>query len=148
MPLNPLGQPIGDAVSGWTAPPSPTSDAMVGHYCKLERLDPDAHTKQLWEAFAHDVDGRNWTYLFHGPYDQIDGLRDWIRTAAASADPMFFAVIDGARGAATGVAAYLRIAPAAGSIEVGHINFSPLLQRTPAATEARYLMMKHAFELG
>ena len=44
--------------------------------------------------------------------------------------------------------AYLRIAPAAGSIEVGHINFSPLLQRTPAATEAMYLMMRHAFALG
>jgi RimJ/RimL family protein N-acetyltransferase len=49
---------------------------------------------------------------------------------------------------AVGVASYLRIAPASGSIEVGHINFSPRLQQTPAATEAMYLLMKHAFELG
>jgi len=121
---------------------------MTGRLCRLEPLDPRAHTEQLWDAFSRDVDGRNWTYLFHGPYDAIDGLADWIRTAASSADPMFFAVIDRALNTAVGVAAYLRIAPPAGSIEVGHINFSPLLQRTPAATEAMYLMMKHAFELG
>ena len=56
--------------------------------------------------------------------------------------------LDRATDRAIGVAAYLRIAPEAGSIEVGHINFSPLLQRTPAATDAMYLMMRQAFELG
>ena len=121
---------------------------MTGRFCRLEPLDPRAHTEQLWAAFSRDVDGRNWTYLFHGPYDAIEAFADWIRTAASSADPMFFTVIDLALGSAVGVASYLRIAPAAGSIEVGHINFSPLLQRTPAATEAMYSMMKHAFELG
>ena len=34
------------------------------------------------------------------------------------------------------------------SIEVGHVNYSPLLQRTPAATEAMFLMMQRAFALG
>ncbi len=61
---------------------------------------------------------------------------------------MFFAVIDKAHGRPAGVASYLRIAPANGSIEVGHIHYSPTLQRRPAATEAMYLMMKRAFELG
>ena len=121
---------------------------MIGRYCRLEPLDIDQHTEQLWRAFSRDVEGRNWTYLFHGPYDTIDGFRDWVRSAASSADPMFFTVVELAHEGAVGVAAYLRIAPAAGSIEVGHINFSPLLQRTPAATEAMYLMMKHAFDLG
>jgi RimJ/RimL family protein N-acetyltransferase len=69
-----------------------------------------------------------------------------VQRAASTADPLFYTV--GCDGKAVGVAAYLRIAPEAGSIEVGHINFSPLLQRTPAATEAMFLMMRHAFELG
>ena len=47
-----------------------------------------------------------------------------------------------------GVAAYMRIVPAFGCIEVGSLNFSPRLQRTPAATEAMYLMMEHVFALG
>lgn len=148
LPLNRLGQPIGEPVPEWKAPPAPGHHVMTGRFCRLEPLDPRAHTEQLWDAFSRDVDGRNWTYLFHGPYDAIDGLAGWVRTAASSADPMFFAVIDRALNTAVGVAAYLRIAPEAGSIEVGHINFSPLLQRTPAATEAMYLMMKYAFELG
>ena len=64
------------------------------------------------------------------------------------ADPLCFAVIDKATGHAVGVATYMRITPAAGTIEVGHINFSPVLQRTPIATEAMYLMMRRVFELG
>jgi RimJ/RimL family protein N-acetyltransferase len=61
---------------------------------------------------------------------------------------MFFAVIDRADDRPAGLVSYLRIAPAAGSIEVGHIHYSPRLQRTPAATDAMYLMMKKAFESG
>jgi RimJ/RimL family protein N-acetyltransferase len=63
-------------------------------------------------------------------------------------DPLFHAVVDAASGLAVGVASYLRITPASGFIEVGHINFSPRLQKTPAATEAMYLMMARAFALG
>jgi len=64
------------------------------------------------------------------------------------ADPLFFAVVDAANGAAVGVASYLRIEPLFGSIEVGHLRFSARLQRRPAATEAMYLMMRRAFDLG
>jgi RimJ/RimL family protein N-acetyltransferase len=65
-----------------------------------------------------------------------------------SADPLFFAVVDAASGRAAGVASYLRIDPVNGVIEVGHLAFAPQLQRTRVATEAMYLMMKHAFSLG
>ena len=59
---------------------------------------------------------------------------------------MFYAILDQDNDRPLGAASYLRIAPAAGSIEVGNIAFSPLLQRRPGATEAMYLMMKWAFE--
>src|SRR6185312_12930639 len=73
----------------------------------------------------------------------------WLEDAAADPARVFFTIIDAASGRATGVACYLRIDPPAGSIEVGHIYYSPLLQRRPAATEAMYLMMRRAFdELG
>ena len=57
-------------------------------------------------------------------------------------------MVDRASGRAAGVASYLRIDPPAGSIEVGHIAFAPPLQRTPAATEALFLLIRQAFELG
>ncbi|MDO9446188.1 MAG: GNAT family protein, partial [Dehalococcoidia bacterium] len=57
-----------------------------------------------------------------------------------------FAIVEAASGQAVGMASYLRIEPTVGCIEVGHLNFSPLLQRRPAATEAMFLMMRHAFD--
>ena len=89
-----------------------------------------------------------WTYLPYGPFETFDDYLGWLTDRPQSSDPLFYTVVDNATGKAVGVASYLGISPAKGSIEVGHINFSPLLQRTPAATEAMHLMMKRAFELG
>jgi RimJ/RimL family protein N-acetyltransferase len=146
MPLNSLGQPIGDPVSGWRPPHSPARVVLKGRYCVLEPLDAARHTRDLWDAYATAEDLRHWTYLINGPFDSLGEYESWVSRAVLTTDPLFYAVIQAGR--AVGVAAYLRIAPEAGSIEVGHINFSPLLQRTPAATEAMFLMMRQAFELG
>ena len=75
-------------------------------------------------------------------------LASWMHATCARSDPYFFAIIDQATHRAVGVASYLRVNPDSGSIEVGHINFSPRLQSTIAATEAMYLMMRWAFMAG
>ncbi len=146
--LNPLGQPVGRALGGWTAPPPPSRGSLVGRHCRVEPLDPARHTGDLYEATAADTEGRIWTYLNYGPFGSPAELRSWAEAAAASEDPLFFAIVDEADGGAAGVASYLRIAPAVGSIEVGSICYPPRLQRTTAATEAMVLMMRYAFELG
>jgi len=72
-----------------------------------------------------------------------------MRESCVGEDPLFHAIIDVKAGKAVGVASYLRIEPSVGVIEVCHIHYSPLIQKTPAATEAMYLMMKRVFdELG
>jgi len=121
---------------------------MIGRTCRVEPIDVAAHAAQLHAANALDRDGRNWTYLPYGPFPTLAGYSSWLQEVTSAADPMFHAVVDLATNEAVGVASYLRIDPVAGSIEVGHINYSPKLQRTVAATEAMYLMMKRAFELG
>ena len=121
---------------------------MEGRLCRLEPLDPERHAAALHAANALDGGGRNWTYLPYGPFETFEDYRAWMEGTCRGDDPLFYAVVDPLTGGATGVASYLRIDPANGSIEVGHINYSPLLQRTPAATEAMYLMMKRAFDLG
>lgn len=146
--LNHLGQPIGDALDGWTPPPRPSVTALDGTFTRLERLDPPRHARALHEANGLDVEGRNWTYLPVGPFATFEEYDGWLTTMAAGADPYFFAVVDRATGRPVGVTSYLRIDPAAGSIEVGHINFSPLAQRTSVATESMVLMMRYAFQLG
>ena len=142
--MNEFGQPIGFPVPNWTPPPLPLRQPLVGQYCLLEPLDVEVHTSPLYEAYAGNDSG--WTYLAYGPFPTLAGYREWVESVHTGSDPLFFAVLD--HGKPVGVASYMRITPSAGSIEVGHLNFSPLLQRSRAATEAMYLMMKTAFELG
>ena len=146
--MNALGQPIGFKVGGWKPPPRPPREPMIGRTCRVEPLDPARHGAQLFAANQLDASSANWTYLPYGPFAAYDEFAGWLNGVTAAHDPMFHAIVDLATDEAVGVASYLRIDPNAGSIEVGHINYSPKLQRTIAATEAMYLMMKRAFELG
>lgn len=146
--LNNLGQPVGPVISEWMPPAHPQRTILEGRYCRLEPLDPALHAESLYAANALDTEGKNWTYLPYGPFDGLESYRHWLERDCCSNDPLFYAIVDLASAKPVGLASYLRINPASGSIEVGHLNFSQLLQRTPAATEAMYLMMAHAFELG
>ena len=141
-------QPIGFSIGDWTPPVRPPAEPMIGRYCRLERLDADRDGQSLFDAYALDSEGRNWTYLPHGPFENYAEFHIWLSGMAKLDDPFFFTIIDTESQPSVGIASYLRITPPAGSIEVGHIHYSPLLQRTPAATEAMYLMMKQAFALG
>ena len=145
---NPLGQPLGQALPNWQPPPHPPRRILEGRYCRLEPLDPDLHAEALFAANGLDDEGRNWTYLPYGPFANLAVYRAWVARVSEGEDPLFFAIVEEATGLAAGVASYLRITPGSGSIEVGHRNYSPLLQRTRAATEAMYLMMEQAFALG
>jgi RimJ/RimL family protein N-acetyltransferase len=105
------------------------------------------HTEELYEASHGDAAAlRIWDYLSYGPFGTVDAFREWLRTCSATADPLFFAVRDRRTGRATGVAAYLNIVPKQGTIEVGHIWFGPTLQNTPAATDALFLLIRHALD--
>jgi RimJ/RimL family protein N-acetyltransferase len=140
--------PIGLPVPGWTTRPRPPRAPILGRFCRLEPLTPTRHADALFDANALDREGRMFTYLFGGPYDSRAEYRAYLEKCSVSEDPLFFAIIDAGLERATGLGSYLRIEPAHGVIEVGHLAFSPLLQRTAAATEAMYLMMRQVFELG
>jgi RimJ/RimL family protein N-acetyltransferase len=121
---------------------------MQGRFCRVELLEVARHAAALYEANRMAPDDRAWTYLPYGPFNSLEDYAAWMDSACRAEDPLFYALVDRATGRAAGVASYLRVTPAGGSIEVGHLNYSPLLQRTPAATEAMFLMMERAFELG
>ena len=146
---NDLGQPVGLPVPGWSLRSAPPRAPMAGRFCTVVPLDPARHAAQLFAAYAEDREGRLWSYLPRGPYVSLDEYRRWAEDAAARDDPFTHAIIDNASGEAVGTAAYMRIEPAIGVIEIGSITYSPRLQRRPAATEAMYLLMRRVFdELG
>lgn len=146
--VNPLGQPIGFPLSTWSPPPVPKSDPMAGTYCRLDPLNPRRHAEDLYAAHARDDSGQNWTYLPYGPFQRFEDYRSWLRDICAGDDPQFYAITPDETGKPAGIASYLRIAPESGSIEAGHIHFSNALKRSRASTEAMFLMMTRAFELG
>ncbi|MCJ7451148.1 MAG: GNAT family N-acetyltransferase [Steroidobacteraceae bacterium] len=146
--VNPLGQPVGPPLPEWRPPARPQHAVLRGRYCRVEPLSAMRHAADLHAANSLDRDGRMWTYLFSGPFATLEEYTTWLEARENSTDPLFFAVIDGASGKASGIASYLRVDTTHGVMEVGHLAFSPLLQRTRVATEAMYLMMKQAFELG
>jgi RimJ/RimL family protein N-acetyltransferase len=149
MRTNEFGQPIGPSMEGWTERSRPPRTPMVGRYCTLEPLDVGRHAGALFEAHRDAPDGRGWTYLFAPVPSDIVSFEAHLKRAAASLDPLHFAIVDSVTGTAVGTAALMRIDPAHGVLEVGSITYSPRLQRTRAGTEAMYLLMRRAFdELG
>ena len=137
-----LGQPV----PGWTPPPRPARRVITGRTCALDPLSASRQAVDLHRA--NSADPAIWDYLPYGPFDSPGAYQRWVRGMEGLEDPVFFAVRPHDTGRASGVMSYLRIAPEAGSIELGHINFSSELQRTVAATEAMTLMIRWAFEAG
>jgi RimJ/RimL family protein N-acetyltransferase len=121
---------------------------MEGRFCRIEAFNAVLHAAALHETNRIDVEGRMWTYLPYGPFDTLASYHAWAEEVCSRSDPLFFAIIERMSGRPVGVASFLRINPPSGSIEVGHLNYSPLLQRAVAGTEAMFLMMERAFSLG
>src|SRR5688500_7990704 len=114
---NHLGQPIGFPLPDWRPPPRPQRTPMQGRYCRVEPLEPERHARDLHAANALDAEGRNWTYLGSGPFDEFDAYLQWMKASCRSEDPLFHAIIDLETGKGAGVAAYMRIDTRNGSVE-------------------------------
>ena len=138
----------GEIVSKYKMPPHPKGITLEGDLVILKPLKASQFAEELFKANSIDEKGLNWAYLPYGPFETLGEYAQWIESFENGDDPVFFAIFSKKHNQAIGIASYLRINPAVGSIEVGHINFSPLLQRTTEATESMYLMMKWAFDNG
>lgn len=137
---------LGEVVKDWAPPRRPDFAVLEGRFVKLERLEADRHAFELQESFqGHDS---LWDYMPYGPFASGSAYHRWAREKEGGEDPRFFVLRDAATGRAGGIASYLRITPEAGSIEVGHICISPVMQRGAAWTEAMFLMMDWAFRTG
>lgn len=149
MNVNNLGQPIGFDLTHWQGCRRPNRTSLLGKYCDLVPMEPERHSKDLFESFAQDSSNKNWTYLLSEPPRNLADFNQWLLESCCTPDPLFYSVMDKAKRKAIGMASLMRIDPKFGVIEVGNIHFSPQLQKTPLATEAMYLLMKHVFdELG
>lgn len=132
---------------GWRPRQRPNAITLQGRFCRLEPLDAAVHGQALEAAHARADDASDWTYMATGPFDSQAAFYQYLGNAARSDDPRHYAVVDAGTGLATGTLALMRQDPANGVIEVGHVMYSPLLKRTPAATEAQFLLMHYVFDV-
>jgi RimJ/RimL family protein N-acetyltransferase len=141
-PHRQTGQPIGLPVDT-TPAKRPGPATLSGHHGRLEKLSP-RHAADLWTVFAgHD---HLWTYIStDGPFTDAAEFSAFLAKRAAADDPYAYAVID-ARERAVGYLTLMEIRPAMRVIEVGHVLYSPALQRTTLGTEAHYLLARYVFE--
>jgi RimJ/RimL family protein N-acetyltransferase len=129
----------------------PARTSLEGRWCRLDPVDPDRHAAMLYEGSHGGSHGTPaveelWTYMPYGPFASAAAFRAWLGDSASGADPLFYTIVDRESGRFVGMASYLNIHPKNGSIEIGHIWFSPAVQRTRLTTESLYLMMRHAME--
>lgn len=127
--------------------PLPSREALRGRYVLLRPLDAARDTEPLY-AVSHlpEADPAIWTYLYDGPYANVEEMRAALTLQQDSADRLFFSVAPLPAERACGVASYMRMVPEHGVIEIGNIWFGPPMQRTTAATEAIYLLARHVFD--
>jgi RimJ/RimL family protein N-acetyltransferase len=125
---------------------NPRRTTLEGQIVRVAPLDPAKHTDALYQATHGPEREAIWRYMSDGPFENARRFHESLEAKAASEDPLYFAIVDRRSQQAVGYAAYLRIDPANRVIEVGSIVYAPGFQRTTGATEAMYLMARHAFE--
>ena len=140
--------PGSDLLLDWNGARPPESTELKGRYVRLQPLDAERDSEALWRAFAQDADGKDWTWLPYGPFEDPDAFHRWLSGLQGQQDPLFMTLRSTQAGAGLGLgmAAWMRCQPAQGVIEIGHIHLAPALQRSRAATEALYLMMRRVFD--
>jgi RimJ/RimL family protein N-acetyltransferase len=138
-----LGLPIGPVVD--TTPAlRPDAVELRGRFCLVEKLDPARHAAPIWEAIQGHDD--LWVYMGYGPFADEASFLTWMEDRAVLLDPFAYAIVDLSTQRAVGTVTLLEIRPAMGVIEMGHVVYTPLLQRTPLATEAQYLLARYVFD--
>ena len=133
-------------LTAWAGVERPERVVLEGRYTRLEPLDPNLHGTDLFASARQPGADDRFRYLFEEAPTDLAAFTPWLKHAAASADPLFFAVVDRATGRAEGRQSLMRIDSLNGVIEIGHILWGPAIARSRMCTEALFLFAQYAFD--
>lgn len=142
---NEFGQWVGKSLPDWTPREVPPAKIMQGKYCRLEPMDPERHTPELWEAYK-DTDASQWTYLLTECPSSEAQLKEIYTTSNQRKDYYLYTVISGATGKAVGTMAFMNMNYQNGDVELGSVNLSAQLKKTRQSTEAIYMMISRMLD--
>ena len=146
--INRYGQIVGDALPDWKGAAVLPRSTLTGQYCRLEPLDADNHASDLFDAYAQAPDERDWTWLASQRPLSVEETMHWITGKSADASQVPFAVMDLRSGRAVGLVSFIAIDRENGSVEIGHVTWSPRMKNTVLGSETIWLLLRQAFTLG
>ena len=139
--------PIGDRVEPSTPAARPERRVLSAVRFELRPLDPDRDVDDLYQV-GHTGPGAEilWTYMAYGPFPDRDAMRAWLRSSAATEDPLFFSVIERETARRVGMCSFMSIVPEMRRIEIGHIWYAPHLQGSGISSEVAWMLLSEAFD--
>lgn len=145
--INEYGQTVGDALTDWQGAPALPRKVLSGHYCRLDPLTAE-HAADLFDAYAQAADERDWTWMASDRPASVADTAAWIDGKVQDQGLVPYAVIDLKSGRAVGLVCYMAIDRENGTVEIGHVTWSPRMQQTVLGTEAVWLLLGNAFAYG
>jgi len=146
MPLNHYQQEVGPSLADASPGKMPDVALLEGRYCSVEHLTVAEHYKDILDFYFTNQILSDWTYMYAEPFESEEAVRQCLEDYEQSDNPYFFAIRDKASGKVLGTFSLMAITPKNRSVEMGRVILAPALQKTRAATEAQYLLMKYVFE--
>jgi RimJ/RimL family protein N-acetyltransferase len=144
-----------------TLPVKMTRVTLSGQFVRLEPFDSAHHAELLFPLAngaparlgartidAYDADELIWRYMGGGPFATLAEFVRYCEAQQQAPDGLCLCVVDLSSGAPIGMVNFMNNVPGHLKVELGGIWYSPLAQGTKANTEATYLMLGHAFQLG
>lgn len=131
----------------WQPPSFPPQKRLCGQYCSLIPLTKD-HCEALFHAYSLAETDRDWIWLGAEKPTCMQDMLLWVGDKINASHLVSWTVTDNLRNQPVGVVCYSDIDTDSGSLEIGHVTWSPLMQRTRTGTEALFLLLKNAFDLG
>lgn len=140
-------RPVGPRIDPLPTGNCPDLRPLPGRWIRLEPVSAAKQAQDLFDSFTgSDPAGDVWTYMGYGPWNSFEQFAEWLKACEAARDPWFYSFIPRDTGRAAGMGSFMRCDAGNGVIEIGHIWMAPGLQRTRAATEAIFLMIRHCFD--
>ncbi len=146
--INLYGQSVGDVVPDWNGAAVLPRETLIGQYCRLVPLDADSHAADLFDAYAQAPDDRDWTWLASSRPTSVEAAACWVQGKVTDASLVPYAVIEQRSGRAVGLVCFMAIEREHGSVEIGHVTWSPRMKNTVLGTESIWLLLRQAFALG
>ncbi|MNG51903.1 ribosomal-protein-L7/L12-serine acetyltransferase [compost metagenome] len=144
---NIYGQPVGFSLPEWQPVSLPDPSPLNGQYCNLLPLEI-SHCEGLFHAFSMAEDDRDWTWLAAERPVCLQEMMFWLKNKIEDSSLVSWAVTDIKSAMPVGIVCFSNMDPVNGALEIGHVTWSPLMQRTAMGTEAIYLLLHNAFSLG